>query len=330
MKRFFTLLFSSLTLTGFLQAQTMNFEALNLPIDTFWNGSDLSGKYIETGTSGANDSFIAYNSYDTTFNYWSGGIAISSMTDDSTGSFTNLYSSIAGGGHNSTNYGVVSAADTATIEIAPFASFFYEPRIMSLYVSNSTYAYFSMLNGDAFAKKFGGVSGDDPDYFFIRFSFEYGFPENYVDFYLADFRSADNNEDYVLDEWVFVDLNDFPNSEYVGRTIKMQLFSSDTSSVGINTPAFFCIDDMQIAYPGGIGESEVEDSELKLRVKQNSIIATMEESSSFQLLDLNGRLIQSSNFSTAFEFDTCTLPKGVYIVKAKNEKAELATKVWRW
>ncbi|MDP4933727.1 MAG: hypothetical protein NWR30_03370, partial [Salibacteraceae bacterium] len=78
----------------------MSFEELNLPLDTFWNGSDLSGKYLEQMNAGMSDTFIAYNQYDTSFGgYWSGGFAISTMTDDSTGNFTNLYSSIAGGGY---------------------------------------------------------------------------------------------------------------------------------------------------------------------------------------------------------------------------------------
>jgi hypothetical protein len=329
MKRFFTLVFLFLfSLTG--KSQTMNFEALDLPIDTFWNGSDLSGKYLEQMEPGVSDTFIAYNQYDTSFGgYWSGGFAISTMTDDSTGNFTNLYSSIAGGGYNSDAYAVVSAADTALIELSHELPF-YDSRFMSMYVSNSTYAYHSMLNGDAFSKKFGGTSGDDQDYFFIRFYFDYGFPESHADFYLADFRASDNSQDYILDEWVFVDLNDFPNSEYVGNTIKMKVFSSDTSIFGINTPAYFCMDELQIAYPGGISDNRGSASELELSVKQGSIHASMEEICDFQLIDLSGKVLQTILSTNSAEFDTAQLPQGVYIVQARNTEINVATKVWRW
>lgn len=329
MKRFFTLLSSSFLIGGALQAQIMNFEALMLPVDTFWNGSDLSGKYIETNPPGSSDSFIAYNSFDTLFNYWSGGIAISSMTDDSTGNFTNLYSSIAGSGYNSLSYGVVSGGSIATIETTTMG-FGSSPRFMSLYVSNTTYAYSSMMNGDAFAKQFGGASGDDPDYFFIRFSFDYGFPDNYVDFYLADFRFADNSLDYILDEWVFVDLNDFPNSEYAGQTINMQVFSSDTGAFGINTPTYFCIDDIEIAVPGGIANTEENSAKLDISVKQGSIMASLPSNATFQLLDLTGRVMQTQASTSTVEFDTDALAKGVYIIRAVNSEMETATKVWRW
>ena len=39
--------------------------------------------------------------------------------------------------------------------------------IDGLYVTNNNYAYYSMLNGDAFAKKFGGGSSDDEDWFLL-------------------------------------------------------------------------------------------------------------------------------------------------------------------
>lgn len=329
MKRFCTL-FSFFLVHYFGQCQTMTFEALNLPIDTFWNGSDQSGRYIEQMTAGLSDTFIAFNQYDTSFGgFWSGGFAISTMTDDSTGNYTNLYSSIAGSGYNSDAYGVVLAADTAFIQLSHNIPM-YEPRIMSMYVSNTTYAYYSMLNGDAFAKKFGGSSGDDPDYFFIRFYFEYGIPDSYVDFYLADFRSSDNNQDYILDEWVYVDLNDYPNSEYVGNTIKMQVFSSDTGVFGMNTPAFFCMDDMQIAYPSGISDDDYASPNLELSVKQKSINAAYNEVCDFQIMDLSGRVFQSILSTKEAKFNTELLPKGVYIIQARNSSLNVATKVWRW
>ncbi|MDP4934415.1 MAG: DUF4465 domain-containing protein, partial [Salibacteraceae bacterium] len=171
---------------------------------------------------------------------------------------------------------------------------------------------------------------DDPDYFFIRFYFEYGFPETFVDFYLADFRSSDNSQDYILDEWVFVDLNDFPNSEHAGYTVEMQLFSSDTGIFGMNTPAYFCMDDLHIAYPGGISDNRGSASELELSVKQGSIHASMDESCDFQLIDLTGKVLQTKLSSSSAEFDTTQLPKGVYIVQVRNTEINVATKVWRW
>ena len=82
-------------------------------------------------------------------------------------------------------------------------------QLEGVYLTNTTYAYFSMLNGDAFAKQFGGASGDDPDWFLLSIlAFDAGGAETgSLDFYLADFRSADNDLDYILDAWTYLDLS---------------------------------------------------------------------------------------------------------------------------
>ena len=61
--------------------------------------------------------------------------------------------------------------------------------IDGMYVTNGTYAYLSMLNGDAYAKKFGGVSGNDPDWFKLTIRKWYNgiLANDSVTFYLADY-----------------------------------------------------------------------------------------------------------------------------------------------
>lgn len=330
MKRFiFFIFFSNSLVSGFSQSIKMTFESLNLPIDTFWNGSDLSGAYLEPIPL-LGDTFIAHNSYDTAWGgYWSGGIAVSTMSDDTTENFTNLYSSIAASGYNSSSYGVVSGADTATISTTVMLWGDYQ-RFMSMYVSNATYTYYSMLNGDAFAKKFGGSTGNDPDYLFIRFYFYGGFPKQHVDFYLADFRNEDNSQDYILDDWVYVDFNDYPNSEHYGPSIKMQLFSSDTGAFGMNTPAFFCIDNLEIGIPGGVSNAKNKTDETFISVKEKSINAQNQARSNFILLSLSGQVIQKISDVYSVEFNTQDLPQGVYILKTINTNGEFGTKVFRW
>ena len=64
-------------------------------------------------------------------------------------------------------------------------------RLANIQVTNSTYAAISMRDGDSFAKKFGGGSGDDPDFFAVTFTGFEGFGATgnvtgNVKFYLAD------------------------------------------------------------------------------------------------------------------------------------------------
>jgi len=325
MKRFFTLSLTLFALFG--SSQTMTFENINLPIDTFWNGSDLSGFYKESLGLGSTDSFVALNQYDTSSGgYWSGGIAISTMTDDTTAGLTNLYGSIAGAGYNSTSYGVVNTSGSSIISVE--SSNLVSPKnFKSAYVCNSTFAYLSMVTGDIFAKVFGGADGTDPDYFLIRFSIYQKGVLAELDFYLADFRSSDSTEDYIIDDWTFVDLSEFGGKS---DSIHMQLLSSDTGTFGMNTPSFFCIDDLSLGQVTGVEDTRLEDIGIDLKVNLESILVRSDKKSLFQLLDINGKILHSTQLTKETRFNTTSYPKGIYIIRSLNDDGEQATKVWRW
>ena len=98
-----------------------------------------------------------------------------------------------------------------------------------------------MCDGDSYAKKFGGTTGDDPDWFKLKiFGYQNG---NFIDtvvFYLADFRFTDNNQDYIIKDWTFVDLSTIENSV----SLTFELSSTDNGQYGMNTPAYFFIDNL--------------------------------------------------------------------------------------
>jgi hypothetical protein len=104
------------------------------------------------------------------------------------------------------------------------------------YVTNNTYAARAMKYGEG-SRPFGKgdwfkliIDGIAPD----------GSVTGTVEFYLADFR-----EDYspgVVEDWEYVDLS--PLGEVTA--IRFDLQSSDTGSAGMNTPAYFCFDDLTV------------------------------------------------------------------------------------
>ena len=335
MKLKLTLIFS-LVWAYSIQAQTLTFEKMNLPIDTFWNGSDSVTYYAEEIGFASDDSFIAYCTYDTAFGgFWANGYAISTMTDDSTANFLNLYSAITGSGHQSDAYAVVNAGSNTNLVLQGLEAYMYSltPRFISAYVTNTTYAYNSMLYGDQFAKKFGGASGDDPDYFFIRFYFLMDYDSNAylvdsTDFYLADYRFEDNSLDYIVDDWVLVDLNDFPAYEYYGVSVQTKLFSSDNGMFGMNTPSFYCMDDMEIAFPGGTVEKAPE--RLNLSVTESSFLLQNVEGK-VNVFDLSGNLIKQVDCSNQTAvIKTSELAAGIYIVEQSHNGISKTMKVFRW
>ena len=166
------------------------------------------------------------------------GWSYSNTTDTTTPGFTNQYSAYAGGGNaGSTNYGVAFlGAPTITFDI---------PSIVAgAYFTNTTYAALSMLNGDSFAKKFGGATGNDADFFKLTVTGWSAANQETgsVEFYLADYRFANNSSDYIVRDWRFVNLAS------LGAVSKLTfgLASSDNGAFGINTPAYFALDDLTV------------------------------------------------------------------------------------
>ena len=148
-------------------------------------------------------------------------------------SLDDQWNNIVGGGYDgSANYGVAFAAEfNGPCYVTPLSD---EPVVVpGFYITNSSYAYTSMLNGDASAKKFG-----KGDWFLLTVT---GYDaDNQVtgtkEYYLADLR--DPATAYIINDWRYVDLSGLGAVAKIG----FALTSTDNGSWGMNTPAYFCFD----------------------------------------------------------------------------------------
>lgn len=169
---------------------------------------------------------------------WSGW-TYANGTDTTTSGFGNQYSAFAGSGvDGSANY-ALAYLGSPTVTLAT-------PSVVSgLYVTNTTYAALSMLQGDAFAKKFGGATGDDADFLRLTITGIDALSQQtgQVDVYLADYRFSDNSQDYVLKDWSFVDLS----SLGAVSSLRFAMASSDVGDFGMNTPSYFAVDNLSVS-----------------------------------------------------------------------------------
>jgi len=219
----------------------VDFQDLNLAPNSYWNGSDQSGGFFSNNVFFRNDFNASWQS-------WSGW-AYSNMTDNTTPGYANQYSAITAGGMGSTennikNYGLAYVPadwNSSNFALSFVEATFSQPmNVQGLYVTNSTWAYLSMRDGDAYCKKFGGVTGNDPDYFKL---YIWGVrPDSSltdsIEFYLADYRFSDNSQDYIVNDWRWVNLNTL--GTVIG--LRFSLESTDVGTYGMNTPAYFAID----------------------------------------------------------------------------------------
>ena len=163
--------------------------------------------------------------------YWFG---YANRTETKFETLDDQWNNIVGGGYDgSANYGVAYAAAfngpcyVNVLTCAPIV-------VPGFYITNSSYAYTSMTNGDATAKKF--AKGD-----WFKLTITGYDAANEVtgtkEYYLADLREEEKA--YIIKDWRYVDLSGLGAVSKLG----FELTSTDNGDYGMNTPAYFCFDD---------------------------------------------------------------------------------------
>lgn len=305
------------------------FDDLPLAYNSFWNGSDASGGFN-------NGAAFFLNSYDPTFGSWSGW-SYSSVTDTSTYGFTNQFSAYTAGSFvpggvegDSSVYAVAfvpndwvsGTFDPIPVEIVLEETF--EWIVQGVYITNTTWAAKAMLHGDAFTKKFGGPSGNDPDWFklIITGYDDNNTPTGTVEFFFADYRFENNHLDYVVKDWRWVDL------ATLGQVNKLSFYleSTDTGAYGINTPAYFGLDRLTLSVYEPSGTDETLFAESKINVFPNPVVSsfTITNAANKEMImaDLSGRIITRTTIrSNHFVFDCFDLVPGYYLLQLIGSKS---------
>lgn len=305
-----------------MKAQTVvaTFDTLQLPqADTFYVNYSDPGNDV-----GFDDGYIHFPCvYDTAFgyNFWSSGFAYSNMTDSVTSGYSNQYSAKTGIGYNnSPNYLVAYGTNNnVSFQFMPIPVKGPVRVIKGFYITNSTYAYNSMRDGDAFAKKFGGATGNDPDWFKLTIhGYQNGVQGDSVDFYLADFRDANNANDYIVKDWRWVALDSLG---YID-SLDFVLSSSDNGQFGMNTPAYFCMDDFTTQRQLSVSNISHQD-QIKIypnpatdhiTIDLNSAIAN-----TISVMDMTGKLLKNITVnSTITTIPINDLANGMYLLELRN------------
>lgn len=309
--RNFTFFWMLLIMPGSILAQrSATFEDLSIGASGYWNGSDGSGKFT-------NGLFTFYNRYNADWFSWS-GFSYTNHTDTVTPGWMNQYSAITGSGvGQSEKYAVAYVVGTTRITLA-------EPDLVSgMYITNSTYAYLSMRKGDDYTKKFGGASGNDPDFFRLNI---HGIKSNgdtskTVVFYLADFRFEQNEKDYLVKSWEWVNLDTLG----VVSEIHFSLESSDVGAWGMNTPAYICLDNINqksITTHSRNNLSYMEYTQVYPNPFVDKINLKFSEGNySIELRDMRGVLLYNNQVNRQRNFQVNIqepLAQGIYLLTVKD------------
>ena len=179
--------------------------------------------------------FTNYNY--TSWGYW-GGFTVSNRTDLTQSGLNAQYTAASGCGYDgSSNYAV---SYTMGVLTQVYAADGLSHTVSGCYVTNNLWTYQDILQGGYGELPYGGTTGNDPDWFKLTAIGEdaNGQTVGQVDFYLADYRFANNEDDYVLNTWEWFDLSPLGPV----ATITFELSSSRGSGYNMITPAYFCMD----------------------------------------------------------------------------------------
>jgi putative lipoic acid-binding regulatory protein len=206
-----------------------DFEDVELSPSGIWEPQEGNNEMFSHGWTFTN----YYSSY-----FW-GGFTASNRTDLSQTYISAQYTAATGCGYDgSVQYAV---AYTYGAQTDVYAADGQSHTVTGCYVTNNLWAYQNMLEGDNTVTPFGGISGNDPDWFKLTATGKNasGQTVGTLDFYLADYRFDNPEDDYILNTWEWFDLS--PLGEVA--TISFDLSSSKNNNSGMITPAYFCMDD---------------------------------------------------------------------------------------
>jgi len=270
--------------------------------------------------------------WDNGFSYWSGGFAYTNKYDSSTATSSNLYGVRAYKGYNNSSIYTVGQ-DRGVIKLKfPYNS------ADGFYITNTTYAYKAVLNGNAFSRKFGDTTGTGsgttiaqgsyPDFFKVTLKgfFNGALKTDSVEFYLADYRFSNNSLDFVVNNWQWV------NTSTLGQvdSIKFFMYSSDVGQFGINTPLFFAIDNFTASSPYvGLTKTSTDkiatvfpnpfNREMTVYCSENSLI---------RITDLSGKeLIIQQLDKGVNNLDMNILDQGIYFAEINSGENRIIRKI---
>jgi hypothetical protein len=291
--------------------------------------------YVDYSMPGADIGFVDGGGYfpcvyDTGFgsSYWDGGFVFSNRTDSVTLDYLNDQSAYPAVGYDSSlGYAVafqgyslqpyITLADTAA------------DSVLGFYITNTTYAYKTIKYGYSGATKFGDTSGNEPDWFKVTIrGFNNGLQQNdSIDFYLADYRFSNNSNDYIVDDWQWVDLTSLGPVD----SLTFYLSSSDTNQFGMLTPGYFAMDDFTTKdAPVSVNTlSRANNAKIYPNPANDVLYVEVNNASISELvvMDVTGNVLKTQAVSSNKEaMNISSLPAGTYLLRLTGGDLNASTR----
>ena len=227
-----TLMAAVLLMCGFSHATLVDFDSKS-PVPGGYYAPNVGGSQ-DWQDGGATLGMLE----DLTYGYYWEGFTYSDVNNPSTGGYGNQYAVYGNGtdrsGAGAYAVGYVGYYGPTTVSFGSVSA------VNGFYLNNTAYAALDMINGSGFTKAFS-----TNDWFKLTIEGLNGSTsQGTVDAYLADFTGyteGDDKNNYMLTDWTWVDLSGLGSNV---TSLAFTLSSSDTGAFGMNTPAYFTMDEL--------------------------------------------------------------------------------------
>lgn len=208
------------------------FEEKKLSAESSWSGDEeWTEKDTYTWKSGSYDFEIFVW---TEFDFWS-GFAISNESSTEATDYKGQFRSSVGKAYEGENYAVCYPQGQYIRMTTPAET---GEVVSGFYITSTAWTKYAILNGDGMSSD-GGKPFAKGDW--LKITVKGYLKEEQVsslDYYLADYRSENEKDHYIVDSWQWLDLTSLGNIDAV--TFVMD--GSKRNDYGVTTPIYFCLD----------------------------------------------------------------------------------------
>ena len=305
--------FNSDSLTNSYIISDIDFD-YNTNVDSFLSGSQFDGGFVQ-------NTVLFENKFNKQWGSWTGW-SVSSMSDTVDATFNNQYSCISGSGFGKSKT-YLTGYQRASMHFPYVSTVHFQPtaaREFKVGINNSTYGFKTMQDGNQFAKKFGGVSGSDKDYLVVKVVgvLYNGETTDTLSHYLADYRSDDNSKDYIQKDWSYWNLTDIMYNQAV-VSLHFWVEGSDTGQFGLNTPAYFCMDNI-FPMTGAVQHANEMDLTIFPNPTNEVInVMTSNDITRMTVFDITGET-HSTHTQNSKSVNVSDLKTGIYFIEVRTTK----------
>ena len=297
----------------FSQQETFNFESLNIPDTGFYIGIDGLGEFGDEDITFIN----TYTDYGT-FGVWDNfAYTFDTVTVDL------QYQNIAENAYSGNVFGIGFVPQdwqAGTYDNIPITCYFITPKLPeSIFINNNKSTVNVIQNGSVSPPCDPFTNGD-----YFKLIIEGRFNNSstgFIEFFLADFTEGNS---IIIEQWTEIDLSSLGAVD----SLLFNLESTDVGDYGMNTPAYFCLDDLTYNILSDINETHTSNFIIYPNPTTDFVNIQNIENSKITLTNISGKILfEKKNCLDIEQINLINFNSGIYFLNIVTDEYTYSKKI---